>query len=229
MKKIGFVRGVATAGNVLTNVLKVFVVLGAVGILLGVLSLSFLPGDFISVTIDSGMTAEVNFRSLLGEGWEEQKDLLLSAFAGDVTETENGVRLSESVESVKINNRLLAISLIPTMVELILLFALLNCLSKAFREWKHSPNPFPFAVGGHLRYAAAFLFAMEIAPGFCSALISLFTGAELITDSSWDLTTVFLGFVLIALSYLFEYGASLKPAPATPVENEENKTDPRAF
>ena len=122
MKKQSFIQGVATAGRVVFTILRVFSMIGAVCLLLSILTLSFLPANLFSIKIKAEMEMDMNLREMLGESWQDADLSNVDVQGGELTQTDDGVRFSTDLTALELENRSLALYLIPTLVQL------LNCL-----------------------------------------------------------------------------------------------------
>lgn len=214
MDHLRFFRSVCNWGYVLFAILRVLYVIGAVGILIGIFTLSVLPKNF--VTVDVVMETEMNFnmKALMGDAWEEFGETDAELPEGGEW-TEDGFAVNETVPATTMENRTLALMLVPVFVEMILSFALFLFLCRVFRTLKQSFEPFHAPVPGNLRNAGWLLMALGVVPGICGWLISLLTRTEGIVEVSFDLWLVFVGFLLWAAADLFVYAASRIPQPRT--------------
>lgn len=219
-----WIRPVATAAHVITGILKVLSVIGAVGLLVTLLLCSFLPGDFLTVEVESALTVHINMRAVMGELWEEQKGLLENQPESSVTVTEDGVEIQEPGLTQTVTGRSFSVSVVPMFVELTLAFLLYRSLNRAFSCWKDGNTPFPEGVGQPLRHAGIFLMIYTAVPSFCAGIMEALTGVSLV-DSSFDWMMVLWGFVLIALSYAFEYGHALEKGRKEGDQASENSQD----
>lgn len=226
MKKLNFFRSVCTWGYWIATIGKVFCAIVAVFALLGVLLLSTMPKDFVRVEMLAETKIDLNLRALLGENWDRDKETIAGAVSPDAVITENGICVSEKEELPPVENRAVALVLIPAFVEYSLLFALLKFAARAFGEVKDSPVPFTPGAARELRTVGSLTMAMGAVPGLASWLIGLLTNASL-DSTDMDLGLIFIGFLLWGLAELFEYGVALQDRP-TPAEDAPPH-DPHAF
>ena len=133
MNKTKFIFGVASAANVIFSIMKVLSAIGAVCVLLGVATLTFLPQGTFSLETASEMNVRVSLKSLAGEAWDEVKEELVGQLDGmsNAELTEDGILISESTPTEPIENRSLALSLIPVFTEL-LIFAFFYHYHRAY-------------------------------------------------------------------------------------------------
>lgn len=223
MDSLRFYRQVMNAGQILFTILRIFSAIGAVTILLCILALSFLPGGLVTVDVTAETKIRMNMRSLMGDAWDSSDEALreqLQAMLPDGKITEDGFETEQVGETESVENRGLAIAMIPTFVELILSFALFRFLSRAMEKAKEIP--FHRDVATHLRSAGWLLLALGCIPALCAILISLLTQTSL-AQGSFDLYLIFGGFLLWALGDLILFvGPRLSTPAETPTEENPN-------
>jgi len=226
MKKLNFVRSVSSWGYWICAIGRVFCAIVSVFALLGVVLLISLPKDFVRVEVLSTVSIDMNFKELLGDGWEEYRSTLAESISPDAVLTEDGISIYEEEASVSVEMRAAALYLIPAFAEYSMLAALLHFASRAFREIKDSPVPFTPEAAKHIRTAGTLTMALGAVPGVASGLIGLLTSSAM--DSvDIDLGLIFAGFALWALAEIFQYGVALQCGP---VQGEQTDTnDPNAF
>ncbi len=226
MNKTKFIRSVASACQVVFSILKVLCIIGAVGIFIGVLSLSFLPRDTVVFRTETKVDMEFDLRALVGEAFDEVKQSLSGQETEGLEVTENGFRIVEETPIASAENHTLALSIIPTFAEMIVLFFFYRYLSRVAASIKEAQlSPFTSQAAKDLKCAGISLFFLAGAPAVCSTLIALLThgkGTLLLGETNVNLETILWGFVLFALSYLFEYGALLSHVPTqSPVQEPQ--------
>lgn len=217
MKSLKFFRSVCRWANVLFSILRVFAVIGAVGVLIGIFSLSVLPKNFFTVDMTVQTDMKFNMSAILGADWEEDREALEEeayALPEGAEWTEDGFAITETIPSTTMENRALALTLVPVFAQLLLSFALYLFVCRIFRALKDSPEPLTAPVSGNLKNAGWLLMAQGVVPALCGWLISLLTHTEGLVEVSFDLWQVFLGFLLWALADLIAHAASFVPAPS---------------
>ncbi len=218
MDNQSFVRGVAKAGSIILGIFKVFSVIGAVCVLIAILTLSLLPKNFVTVDLVTQTQIKVDLRSVLGDGWQEldwEKIVSPAEQAGGkFVETKDGLQSTNTIPSTTVENKTLALSLIPDFVECIILFAFFRFLGKVCFQVQNSPTPFTLPAAQNLKYTAFSLLALALLPGLCSGIVALLTGTDEMSSTGFELGTVLWGFFLWALSQIFEYALSILPPSA---------------
>lgn len=217
MKDLKFFRSVSSWAHVLFAIIRVLACIGAVCLLIGIFSLVAMPQSAFSIDTAVQMDVKVNFVKILGREWNELKEEIYDELDGTLpqgaTITENGVSIQETVPSISIENRVLALSLIPTFVEMILSFSLYLFLARAFKILKDAQNPFDPSAAKNFRTAGTFLMVQGVLPALCMSLVTLLTKTSGYFETELDLFMVFLGFLLWALSDLFLYAGAKLSSP----------------
>lgn len=227
MKKLNFVRGVAAAGNVVFSILNVMSIIAVVALVFSILFLSFLPGRSIAVKTETDVSISVDFKTLLGKSWEALSEDDLKAFQsqlGDGYEMKDGVATVKEGESVSVNNRSMALAMIPAMTQMLIMAFFYRYLAKACKAVKIAViTPFVPEAARNLKNGAVSLFFLCAAPALCGGLITLLTKEVNLLGQETDLSTVLWGFMLLALSFLFEYAGTLSGYQAeTSPQNQNN-------
>lgn len=213
MKKMPFVQGVAKASAVIFNIMSVLSLVGAVALLLAVFSLSVLPAGTLHLSADMDLSVEMKLARVFGDGWEEA--VKGTEIPEGAEKTEEGYHVSEAA-SATLENRGFALALIPLFAEMITLYVFYRALAAASRALAEAPSAAPFspALAKESRTAGVVLFFLSAGPAVCKLLIGLLTaGKQVFTLGSGEIefTLILWGFVLLALSYLFEYAVTLQP------------------
>ena len=231
MKKTPLVRTVASAGKVIFSILQVFSVISAVLLLLSTLSLSFLPAGTLEVKTGTKVQMNFHLSQMLEGDFTEYRDLLISGMVG-AQPTEDGFAIEENAEE-NLENRLMALTLIPSLAQTIVMFFFYRTLKRICITLKDSPlSPFAPEIPDLMKSLGFSLFALALAPWGAASLIQMITKVS--SDISLEMGTVLWGFIALALAEIFRLGATLMPRPFTsenPYENQNNQnfTPPSAF
>jgi hypothetical protein len=212
MNKTAFVRGVFGASAIVFRIMSILSLVGGICLLLSVFALSVFPANLFSVETGNNVVTNLNLSSLYGENW---KDVLAdSAVPEGFEETETGYRRSDA-ETVTVENRGFALALIPVLAEMFTTFLFYRCLANAARSVKDAVySPFTPALVKEVKTAGIVLFFLAAGPALCRSLIMLLTAGKQtfsLGSTEIEFSLVLWGFVLLALSFLFEYAASLTP------------------
>ena len=222
-----FFRAVAKAGGIILSIFKVFCVIAAIGVLIAVLCLSFLPKNFFTLDVVTQLEMKINLRSVLGENWNDATRQEISTQVQDYyglsyTANEEGLVGVGTIPSTTTENKTVALAMIPALGEYIILFAFFRFLGKVCLQVRDSVSPFTLPAVQNLKYAGFSLLALGTIPWLCAGLVTLLTGTGGLTETSFNLSTVLWGFFLWALSGIFEYGLSMLPPAASHSSHESD-------
>ena len=240
MKDLRFFRSVCSWAHVLFSIIRVLSCIGAIGLLFGIFYFVALPQNTFSIDSTVAVDVKVNLKRLMGKEWpelyaemeEELKDELQGELPDNAVVSEEGIEVKETVPAITMENRVFALSMIPSFVEMILGFSLYLFLARAFKILKLAQNPFDSMAAKHLRTAGIFLMVQATVPAICMTLVSNLTRTSGYFQTEFDLFAVFLGFLLWALSDLFLYANEKLSTPlytpppfgGFPAENKPEET-----
>ncbi len=230
MKSLNFFRSVSSWGHVLFAILRVLAIIGAVGMLIGIFTLSLMPKDFFSIDVSMQTDMKFNFKALFGDNWseiiKESEGVVYDSLPEGSKLTENGIEISEITPSTIVQGKFLALEMIPAFTEMLICIALFHYLCKIFKTLKVAVEPFAAPITEDLRYAGGILMALGAVPALSAGLIQLLTKTESLSgDVSFDLWLVFCGFLLWAVADLFLYAK----ARLTPPSPTSNPSEPSPF
>ncbi|MBR2634247.1 MAG: hypothetical protein IKD31_01540 [Clostridia bacterium] len=213
MKKLQFVRSIASVCHVLFSIFQVFSVIAAVFLLIAVLLFSLLPAETVVFNSFTEIEADFNFRNIYGDLWDEVRTQMEAQFGSMAELTENGLIVRETVPADKMTNHSMSLLLVPMMVEYLICFFLFRFFSRAFKAIKENAfSPFSQEAANSFRSAGYTMFFLGIAPSLAGFLVELLTGFSSGVEMNMD--QILIGFILLAAAALFEYALSLIPAPA---------------
>ncbi len=218
MKQLPFVRSVCSVCHVLFSIFRVMAVIGAVVILFGIFTLSFLPKNTVTVDTFTEMTMRFDLRSFLDDQtWNQVKEDLVGAVVEGAQVTEDGSMIvKESEPSETMENRTMSLALVPVFAQLLASFAFYHFMTRLFKILRQMTfSPFSAEAAKEMKNVGFSLFALTGVPTVSAFLVSLFTGVTFL-ESGFDMETILWGFVLIALSFVFEFGAKFTPVPFSP-------------
>ena len=191
--------------HVVFSILRIFSIIGAACLLLGILSLSFLPGGTVTVDTSTKMDMNFNLKPFFGEEWDTYKEVLLGQMGEGLTATDQGFAIEEEVVTPTMENRALALSLIPTFASLLIQFFFYGALVKIAKECKTLSTPLISPIiPEQMRVLSYSLFAMAAVPALVASLITMITGFSAQTDLSFDLEKALWGLIVLALSQWLE-------------------------
>lgn len=218
------IQQMGKAGVIISRILFVFVCIGAVGALIAAVVFAILPNDFFSYGVKGDAWVNVRLPEKLSfvgmmedEVWDllEDEDLnadvrmnLAEFEMTNVVKSEDGVRfLGSGVCEVTIHNMtaLMVLALICLVLTGVSLqFAIALC--KAFRDCR---SPFDEVVIKRMQYLA-----YSLIPGALFSFLANGVASGVWSDGSVNFEvnpgTVFTILIILALTYVFKYGAILQ-------------------
>ena len=224
MRKIPLIHTAATVGKIIFSIMQVFSAISAVFLLLATLSLSFLPAGSLEVETGAEVTMNFHLNKIIEGDFAEYRDLLISGMAG-AEKTEDGFAVVEKTTET-LENRLMALTLIPSLTQMIVMFFFYRALKRICSALKDSPlSPFSPEMPELIKNFAYTIFVLALAPWGAASLIQMITRVS--TDISLEMGTILWGFLALALAEIFRTGANLTPRPFG--QNDPNQTNGQNF
>ena len=215
MRKTPLIHTVASVGKVIFSILQIFSAIGAVCLLLSTLSLSFLPAGTMEVVTGTKVQMKIHLSQMMEGDFTEYRDLLISGIEG-AEDTDDGFALVETVDET-LENRLMALTLIPSLAQMIVMFFFYRALKRICTVLRDSPlSPFAHELPDLIKSLAFSLFVLALAPWGAASLIQMITGVS--SDISLEMGTILWGFIALAMGEIFRIGSTLMPSPI-PQEN----------
>jgi len=206
-----YVRSVCKAGGIIGTIAKIGCIIGAVALVVSILLLSFLPAGSMKVELTTG-TRVFLAESLLRYAADEEAFALLVGEAEHedltVEKTEGGFLFKADPTVAELENRTVAIAILPTLVELAATAVFFHFLARAFKKEAEGILLFDREAAADLKLAGISLWILCGAPLVTSSLVEMITGAATTVES--HLFLIFWGFALHALARLMEYGATVE-------------------
>ena len=211
-------------GLVISRIWFIFVCIGLAGCLLGMVGTVFLPNDFIQVQMDGSAVMNVNIPESWGSGLEHKtNEEFQEAFAGKFTAGDDGASVSLTEASLEGNTIKLSgngelytfdfgkirYAIVFAMLNIIVVgvTAFLACrLCKSVRDCE---TPFAEGVIRNIQYVAYSLIPwclLDSASGAVPAI--LFHTGEI--GFSINFSKLFICLIILAIAYIFKYGAKLQ-------------------
>ena len=218
------INKMGTFGLVVSRIWFIFVCIGLVGCLLGMVGTVFLPNNFIQVQMDGSAVMNVNIPESWGSGLEHKtNEEFQEAFAGKFIAGDDGASVSLTEASLEGNTIKLSgngelytfdfgkirYAIVFAMINIIVVgvTAFLACrLCKSVRDCE---TPFAEGVIRNIQYVAYSLIPwclMDSASGAVPAI--LFHTGEI--GFSINFSKLFICLIILAIAYIFKYGAKLQ-------------------
>lgn len=227
MMKLDAVKKINTmgkVGNILALIARIFVILLLVLSLAGFITLLVLPEDLCKVKIDGraqvlldlgvfGWEADGNAAAEMQEKVEKSANISYGGnhFAVDNMDMQGSqMQIDASARLTEFSSRTLAWALVGAMVNLILLLIstiFAGRLAKAFRDCE---SPFEDTVIRRMKQFAYSLIPWAIVSSVIGSLMQSIWTASAKFGFRLDFGVIITVLVILALAYIFQYGAVLQ-------------------
>lgn len=222
MDKMKTVRGISKAGAILLKIAEIFSIIGAVGVLIGILALAFLPADLMEVEVTSDVKVIMNMADFLGrDTWAEAREYaaksLSPAESQEIQFTDDGMEVTQNATKALTRGDL-ALSIAPSILTLAVTWFFCRTLGKTLRDIRDGGEPFRKEIAESLRACGIALFVGAAAPAVVYSAVNVF--AQTAVSEGINLVMVFAGLMLFAVAALLEAaearGIRLIDTPAAP-------------
>ena len=225
---ISKINKMGKAGSIITIILRIFVILGLVGTIVAALVLAVLPEDTLHIRIAGKANVDVNLASVVGKnaaeealadidlseyGYEKGAELDLEgvSYGIDKLETKGShILISGNGEMGDFNLRKLVGPLVAVTLHLIMTLITLFFIGALFKAVGKCQSPFEEDVIKKMR-----MFAYSLIPWVVFSSISDMASKGIFNNRvkfslSVNFNMVFIVLMILALTYIFQYGAVLQ-------------------
>lgn len=215
-------------GKILANIMKVLVIIGLVFTIIGTIVCAVLPRDFVTIRLGGIGSVVVNVEAIGQTISQEDRDAINNGellqdmnleLQAEGTEIQidrvevsgNTLILSGSgdrLKEISIHNLTFVMAaVIVTLICLLVSAVFAGGLCKAFETCE---SPFEEKVIGKMRAFAYSLIPWVILKSFSESLFSSFMNGKMDVTLSIDFANLIIVLVLLALTFVFQYGAVLQ-------------------
>ena len=224
---ISKINKMGKAGSIITIILRIFVILGLVGTIVAAMVLASLPEDTLRIRIAGKANIDVNLAAIVGEneaknvladkdlseyGYEKGSELDLEgvSYGIDKLETEGShILMSGNGEMGDFNLRKLVGPLVAAALHLVMTLITLFFIGALFKAVEKCQSPFEENVIKKMR-----MFAYSLIPWVVFSSISDMASQGIFNNRQFSLSVnfnmVFIVLMILALTYIFQYGAVLQ-------------------
>ena len=221
---ISKINKMGKAGSIITIILRIFVILGLVGTIMAAIVLAVLPEDTLHIRMAGTATIDVNLASVVGKNAAEEAlaDIDLSekgaeldlegvSYGIDKLETKGShILMSGNGEMGDFNLRKLVGPLVAVTLHLIMTLITLFFIGALFKAVGKCQSPFEEDVIKKMR-----MFAYSLIPWVVFSSISDMASEGIFNNRvkfslSVNFNMVFVVLMILALTYIFQYGAVLQ-------------------
>ena len=215
-------------GSILATIAKVFVILGLVITAAGTILCACIPKDFLTMQIDGNLLMDINFASIDAQASDEEvaqmqieieqslkeKDIPINGspyglIAVNVNNT--GISLDCASDFVDFSLHNLVWVMLAALLYLVMTLITLFFINSLCKTFKNCASPFEDEVIRKMKMLAYSLIPWTILSSVYDAIAeNLFTNAFQLNGIGIDLGMVVTVLIILALAYIFQYGAVLQ-------------------
>ena len=215
------INGLGKAGNIIARICRVFLIIGFVGILIGLVAMIVLPKDFVQIEIGTGVGVKVDL-SRYGELSEEDQASARRGLEKALNDTDKDVKITDfevTASSVTLRLAKDEMTFGPRTLIGVLVVALfyvaasyvslwfLGTMCRAFRDCK---SPFEENVIRRMKNFAISLIPWAVVSMTMDSITSEFAFSSNDFSIGINLGTVLLVLLILGLCRIFRYGAELQ-------------------
>ena len=201
------IKGLSKAISIIAKIIKVFLIIGAVGIIIGA---SILPFVIKNITVVDDINVENDSFITIS-----QKDELISIKVQDkIVVADYSVEEYKDLSKILSNDKkntfmyYLEGTMFIGILMLVLLYFIMNYVEKLFKNMYLNDTPFILDNVNHIRKIAYLSICYIVAPLILGGIFEMITNIDL--NINFSLLNVMLVLVLFVFAYVFEYGYSLE-------------------
>lgn len=221
-------------GNIIATILKVFIIIGLVGCIIGAVALTVLPKDLFTMNLRGDATVNVDL-SAFGVKFNEkqQKEIMESLTQGEQSEVVgidgsinvDGVELEE-ITNVSVNENSFSFNaagdmatitfgrlvfvVVAAIIHLIMTLVTLHFVGNLCKAFRDCETPFAEDVIKKMQNLAISLIPWAIIGGISEGIINAAVGSAIDINIGVNFPTIFAILIILALVYVFKYGAKLQ-------------------
>lgn len=216
------------AGSIICLIAKILLIIAAAGVLIGTITLFVLPKDFVTVKNTSSVETEVNLSTFIKDLSAQEYEDFQNRFAA-TTPGNSSINVDSQTYAVtgynldgnilKVNTAVETGTFTVGQIRPILVFAIIAigcCLVSIFfagslcKSFAVCESPFEDAIIVKLRKLAFSLIPMAVFSFFSDGLINGILSSGKNIAFTVNFSTVFAILIILAISYIFKYGAQLQ-------------------
>jgi hypothetical protein len=221
-KTIKSINKMGKVGTIISLILRIFLIIGAVGCVIGMIAILIMPEDLVTVNVNGTAQIDVNLEAFgvdFSQTHGRFEDRLNSGSfrinGTDMTvigtEYEGStITVNAAGKLVRFNMHTFAAAITIGLLYIALSFVTLLFAGKLCEAFRDCASPFEDNVIKRLKIFAYTLLGWAVIPGVASAIVSSLFISNYNFNLSFNLGTVVVVLILLALAYIFQYGAELQ-------------------
>ncbi|MFA7674074.1 MAG: hypothetical protein WCY62_09525 [Clostridia bacterium] len=221
-KTIKSINKMGKAGTIISLILRIFLIIGAVGCVIGMIALFVIPKDLVTVNVNGTAQIEINLESFgvdfsHNQEWFEERlnsgSFRINGSDMTVIDTEyegSLITVNTAGKLMRFDTHIFAYAVLIGLLYIALSFVTLLFAGKLCEAFRDCASPFEDNVIRRLKAFAYSLLGWAVIPGVAGAIVSSLMISNYNFNLSFNMGTVFVVLILLALAYIFQYGAMLQ-------------------
>ncbi|MGI6501696.1 MAG: hypothetical protein ACOX1S_12660 [Anaerostipes sp.] len=224
-KAIEKINSIGRAGSIVALIVKIIIVIAFIACLVGTVAVTVLPDDFFSMKIAGKTNLELNLSSVgvsekeLSESFHlEDEDIQKQITSAGVSVNFDKAKvegskiiMSGSSDVMNVSMKSVRYAMICILVLLAMTFAMMMFIGFLTKAFARCASPFDEEVIRRMKHFSFFLVAWAVVSAITSNIINnVVTTGRVILRFNVNISYVFIVLVILALVYIFQYGAELQ-------------------
>ncbi len=221
------INQIGKAGYIISVIVQVLVIIALVGALIGGAVMAAFPKEAITMTMSGSMDVDLNLNRLGGahltdtqlQNLQSELQSGSASFSIDdrdylvtgVETTQDGVRVSAETSNITADLKtILWPTVVSGVVYIVVVLITIHFIKRLCKEIKNCESPFSEGVIRKIKQLAYALIPWVFISGITESIMSSGMTGRTSVDLNIDLGRVMVVLVVLALAYIFQYGAVLQ-------------------
>ena len=219
------VNKIGNVGQIIANIAKVVIAIGAIACLVSGIILTVLPDDMVVIHVDGKAAVEINM-PMVGNQIvsEDGPSVVIGSVSTDgslelngieygvvgMTQTENGFLMEAEADSYTLRfNQLISVVFLAA-VNCVVMWVVMHFVAKLCKLFKECETPFTEEVVQMLKKVAIALIPMAFLSNLTTSVTDSIMSGNVNIVIGVDMTTILLVLIIFMLSAIFSYGTMLQ-------------------
>lgn len=223
---ISKINKMGEVASIITVIAKIFIIIALIGVLISTVAMAIIPKDFLTVSGDSRIQVDINFASFgkmltdeeVIQGRQEVENVLEEAADGadysinaiDINHDSIYVDVTTATNNIDFNLHNLVWVLLFCAFYLAMTLVTLFFIGFLFKAFQNCESPFEQNVIKKMRNLAFSLIPWTVLSSVSGTVIRSFFSKSFQISFGIDLKIVMVVLIILALAYIFQYGAVLQ-------------------
>ena len=218
------VNKIGKAGEIISNICKVFLAIGAIACLVSGILLKVMPDDLLVIHMDGKATSEINTAGVVGMGMgnEHGQSVVLVGTSGalelngveygvtNTTATDTGFIIEAEAEPYSLRMSQLASTVFLAAITCAVMWIVMHFISKLCTQFKECETPFTEEISNVLRKLAFAVGPLVVIGSMFDSALDGMANGQFNVVIHLDLVMVVMVVLILMLSSIFRYGAMLQ-------------------